>query len=140
MDLLKGRVPTDLVSGILIADAHTLQEDGTEAFALELFRKANKTAFIKAFSESAESFILGWAKPDKALRLLKVKDLFLYPRFDKLIDDELSKGKCCCQRVQTVRNSTDKVHQHCNCRFEGKVSQTDCQIQSTTGDGGFEKD
>lgn len=121
MDLLKGRVPTELVSGILIADAHTLQEDGTEAFALELFRKANKTAFIKAFSESVESFVLGWAKPDKALRLLKVKDLFLYPRFDKLIDDELSKAnvvvneyrQTATQRIKSINIAIADLKEKC---------------------------
>lgn len=121
MDLLKGRVPTDLVSGILIADAHTLQEDGTEAFALELFRNANKTAFIKAFSESAESFVLGWAKPEKALRLLKVKELFLYPRFDKLIDDELSKAnvivneyrQAATQRIKSINIAIADLKEKC---------------------------
>lgn len=90
MDLLKDRIPTDLVTGIIVAGAHAVQEDGTEAFALELFRRANSIAFIKALSEHVEPFATGWAKPDKALKMLKVKQLFLHPRFDPDIDSELS--------------------------------------------------
>lgn len=121
MDLLKGRVPTERVSGILIGDAHTLQEDGTEAFALELFRRTNKTAFLKAFSESVESFVLGWAKPDKALRLLMVKELCLYPRFDKLVDDELSNAnvivneykQAATQRMKSINVAIADLKEKC---------------------------
>lgn len=90
MDLLKSRIPTDLVTGVIVAEAHAVQEDGAEAFALELLRRANPLAFIKALSEHAEPFATGWAKPDKALKMLKVRQLFLHPRFDPDIDNELS--------------------------------------------------
>lgn len=42
VDLLKKRVPLNLVSGILIYRAHTILNSHQEAFALRLYRQTNK--------------------------------------------------------------------------------------------------
>lgn len=60
LDLIKNRVPAELITGIFVLRAHQIIESCQEAFALRLFRQKNKTGFIKAFTLSAESFTFGY--------------------------------------------------------------------------------
>lgn len=60
VDLLKGRVPAELITGIFVLRAHQIIESCQEAFALRLYRQKNKTGFIKAFTLSAEAFTHGY--------------------------------------------------------------------------------
>lgn len=60
VDLLKNRLPAELITGIVVLRAHKIIESCQEAFALRLFRQKNKTGFIKAFTMSAEAFTYGY--------------------------------------------------------------------------------
>lgn len=60
VDLLKKRIPIELITGIFVLRAHKIIESCQEAFALRLYRQQNKTGFIKAFSSSAEAFTYGY--------------------------------------------------------------------------------
>ena len=42
VDLLKNRVPLNLLSGILVYRAHSIMRSHQESFALRLYRKTNK--------------------------------------------------------------------------------------------------
>lgn len=44
LDLLRKRIPTHLVSGILVFNAHRLEEFCTEDFILKLYRQSNKVS------------------------------------------------------------------------------------------------
>lgn len=44
VDMLTKRLPTALVAGILIANAHTITENSNEAFIIRLFREQNKAS------------------------------------------------------------------------------------------------
>ncbi|XP_030381828.1 DNA repair endonuclease XPF [Scaptodrosophila lebanonensis] len=81
VDLLKMRIPIELITGIIVLRAHKIIESCQEAFALRLFREHNKTGFIKAFSSSAEAFTIGYAHIERTMRNLFVKHLFIWPRF-----------------------------------------------------------
>ncbi|XP_034490838.1 DNA repair endonuclease XPF [Drosophila innubila] len=81
VDLLKQRIPIELITGIIVLRAHSIIESCQEAFALRLFRQRNKTGFIKAFSSSPESFTIGYAHIERTMRNLFVKQLFIWPRF-----------------------------------------------------------
>ncbi|XP_055380377.1 DNA repair endonuclease XPF [Condylostylus longicornis] len=89
VDLLKNRVPIDLITGIVVLRAHTIVESCQEAFALRLYRQKNKTGFIKAFSQSPESFTIGWSHVERTMRNLFVKELFLWPRFHATIQHSI---------------------------------------------------
>lgn len=89
LDLLKGRIPTELITGIFVLRAHKIIESCQEAFALRLFRQKNKTGFIKAFTSCAESFSFGYGHVEKVMRNIFVRDLFLWPRFHALIQKNL---------------------------------------------------
>lgn len=89
VDLLKQRIPIELITGIVVLRAHTIIESCQEAFALRLYRQRNKTGFIKAFTSSAESFTIGYGHIERIMRNLFVKELFIWPRFHATVQASL---------------------------------------------------
>lgn len=84
VDLLKKRIPIELISGIIVLRAHQIIESCQEAFALRLYRQSNKTGFVKAFTSNAESFTYGYGHIEKMMRNLFVTELYIWPRFHAL--------------------------------------------------------
>lgn len=91
MDLLKNRIPIELITGIIVLRAHTVVESCQEAFALRLYRQTNKTGFIKGFSNSSESFTIGYSQIERTMRNLFVKVLFIWPRFHAIVQSTLKR-------------------------------------------------
>ncbi|KZC10170.1 DNA repair endonuclease XPF [Dufourea novaeangliae] len=89
VDLLKNRVPLNLVTGILVYRAHNILNSYQEAFALRLYRQNNKVCFIKAFSNSALAFTVGFMQVERVMKTLFVKQLYLWPRFHSLVNSSL---------------------------------------------------
>ncbi|XP_037032816.1 DNA repair endonuclease XPF [Bradysia coprophila] len=89
VDLLKERIPIDLITGIIILRAHQIVESCQEAFALRLYRQKNKTGFIKAFTNAAESFTYGYGHVEKVMRNIFVKELYIWPRFHITVQKSL---------------------------------------------------
>ncbi|ORX83961.1 hypothetical protein BCR32DRAFT_201319 [Anaeromyces robustus] len=93
VDMLTKVIPTHLITGFLINHAHTITETSMEAFILRLFRQENKVGFIKAFSDSPESFIYGIWKLEKIMRTLFIRSVYFWPRFHLAISKELEKNR-----------------------------------------------
>lgn len=93
VDLLKQRIPIELISGIIVLRAHTIIESCQEAFALRLFRQKNKTGFVKAFSSSPEAFTIGYSHVERTMRNLFVKHLYIWPRFHESVRTVLQPWK-----------------------------------------------
>lgn len=93
VDFLTDRIPSHLITGILVYRAHTIIESCQEAFILRLYRQKNKTGFIKAFTDKATSFSSGFCKVERVMRNLFVKKLFLWPRFQASVNSTLDKHK-----------------------------------------------
>ncbi|XP_070144503.1 DNA repair endonuclease XPF isoform X2 [Drosophila kikkawai] len=89
VDLLKQRIPIELISGIIVLRAHTIIESCQEAFALRLYRQKNKTGFVKAFSSSPEAFTIGYSHVERTMRNLFVKNLYIWPRFHATVRGSL---------------------------------------------------
>lgn len=97
-DLLCNRVPIDRLKGCLVADAHLVLPDSTEAFVLHLLREQTSNysprqsgAFwIRAVSDVPQAFASGWAKADKALQHLQCKEMRLWPRTHPAINAGLT--------------------------------------------------
>ncbi|GJJ69930.1 DNA excision repair protein ERCC-4 [Entomortierella parvispora] len=89
MDLLTSRIPSQLITGILVANAHRVTATSTEAFILRLFRQSNSEGFIKAFSDSPESFSSGFATLEKTMKLLYLRKVNLWPRFHVTVSESL---------------------------------------------------
>ncbi|OUM62412.1 hypothetical protein PIROE2DRAFT_44330, partial [Piromyces sp. E2] len=70
-----------------------ITETSMEAFILRLFRQENKVGFIKAFSDSPESFIYGIWKLEKTMRTLFLRNVYFWPRFHLAVSKELEKNK-----------------------------------------------
>lgn len=85
VDLLRQRIPMQLITGIIVLRAHQIVESCQEAFALRLYRQSNKTGFVKAFTSSAEAFTYGYGHIEKVMRNIFVRDLFIWPRFHALV-------------------------------------------------------
>lgn len=91
VDLLKHRIPTPQITGILVCRAHNILESCQEAFALRLYRMENKTGFIKAFSASSQTFTYGFTKIERIMKTLFVPKLYLWPRFHLAVKSSLDK-------------------------------------------------
>ncbi|KAK3818773.1 MAG: hypothetical protein J3Q66DRAFT_338444 [Benniella sp.] len=89
MDLLTGRIPLHLVTGILVVNAHRVTATSTEAFILRLFRQGNSEGFIKAFSDQPETFSHGFATLEKTMKLLYLRKVNLWPRFHVTVTESL---------------------------------------------------
>ncbi|ORX49370.1 hypothetical protein BCR36DRAFT_291953 [Piromyces finnis] len=92
VDMLNRTIPTHLITGFLINHAHNITETSMEAFILRLFRQENKVGFIKAFSDSPESFIYGIWKLEKTMRTLFLRNVYFWPRFHLAVSKELEKN------------------------------------------------
>ncbi|XP_049793067.1 DNA repair endonuclease XPF [Schistocerca nitens] len=93
VDLLKERIPIANVTGFLVFRAHNILETCHEAFAVRLYRQKNKTGFIKAFSNSAQAFTVGFAQVEHIMKTLFLCNLYLWPRFQSTVNTSLTKYK-----------------------------------------------
>ncbi|XP_077981125.1 DNA repair endonuclease XPF-like [Glandiceps talaboti] len=93
MDLLTDKLPTHLVSGILVYKAHRIIESCQEAFILRLYRQKNKTGFIKAFSDQPQCFSAGLCHLERVMKNLFVRKLYLWPRFHVEVNACMEKRK-----------------------------------------------
>uniref|UniRef100_A0A336MFC1 DNA repair endonuclease XPF n=1 Tax=Culicoides sonorensis TaxID=179676 RepID=A0A336MFC1_CULSO len=89
VDLLKKRIPIELITGIFVLRAHNVIESCQEAFALRLYRQHNKTGFVKAFSNYVEGFTQGYGHVEKVMRNLFITELLIWPRFHATIQKSL---------------------------------------------------
>ncbi|XP_038619216.1 DNA repair endonuclease XPF [Tachyglossus aculeatus] len=93
VDFLTNRIPSDLITGILVYRAHRIVESCQEAFILRLFRQKNKHGFIKAFTDNAVAFNTGFCHVERVMRNLFVRKLYLWPRFHVAVNSFLEKHK-----------------------------------------------
>ncbi|XP_037007106.2 DNA repair endonuclease XPF [Artibeus jamaicensis] len=93
VDFLTDRIPSDLITGILVYRAHRIIESCQEAFILRLFRQKNKRGFIKAFTDNAVAFDTGFCHVERVMRNLFVKKLYLWPRFHVAVNSFLEQHK-----------------------------------------------
>ncbi|XP_073218480.1 DNA repair endonuclease XPF isoform X1 [Lepidochelys kempii] len=93
VDFLTDRIPSNLITGILVYKAHRIIESCQEAFILRLFRQKNKKGFIKAFTDNAIAFDTGFCHVERVMRNLFVRKLYLWPRFHIAVNSFLEKHK-----------------------------------------------
>lgn len=93
LDMLKKKIPIEKITGIILLRAHKILESCQEAFVLRLYRQSNKTGFIKAFSNSPQSFTMGFGHVERIMRNIFVKELYLWPRFQSLIVNNFKRNE-----------------------------------------------
>ncbi|KAL3151984.1 hypothetical protein ABBQ32_001106 [Trebouxia sp. C0010 RCD-2024] len=94
VDMLNARIQGQHIAGMVIMNAHRVTDASGEAFAVRLFRMANKRGFIRAFSDQPTGFASGFNKIEKTMKALYVRKLFLWPRYQGAVKDSLEKHEC----------------------------------------------
>ncbi|KAI9256178.1 hypothetical protein BY458DRAFT_558426 [Sporodiniella umbellata] len=89
VDMLLGRVPISLISGILIHNAHTVKPDSMVHLILRIYREENTEGFIKAFSDRPELFV-GFSPLQNTMKALFLRKVHLWPRFQLVVSENLS--------------------------------------------------
>ncbi|KAI8149173.1 hypothetical protein BJV82DRAFT_209509 [Fennellomyces sp. T-0311] len=107
VDLLLERVPTALISGIVVYNAHRVRPDSMEELILRIYRKGNEQGFIKAMSDQPEAFTTGFAPLENTLKILQLRKVHLWPRFQVLVSDNLAKASA--EVVELRQPMTDKM-------------------------------
>ncbi|KAK6204286.1 uncharacterized protein RJT21DRAFT_5885 [Scheffersomyces amazonensis] len=80
VDLLSGLISPDDVTGLYVFHAEKIRETSNDAFIINLYRDKNDWGFIKAITDEPESFT-GFSPLETKLRILRVSNTFLWPRF-----------------------------------------------------------
>ncbi|XP_076323334.1 LOW QUALITY PROTEIN: DNA repair endonuclease XPF-like [Tachypleus tridentatus] len=106
IDMLVGRVPVDLITGIIIYRAHKILQTCQEAFILRLYRQKNKKGFIKALSSSPCAFTRGFCYVQRIMRNLFVRQLYLWPRFHVVVNSSLEQVKPVVIEIQVTMTTS----------------------------------
>ncbi|XAR70551.1 hypothetical protein NMG60_11027444 [Bertholletia excelsa] len=91
VDLLTSRLPTSALAGLIILNAHSLSETSTEAFIVRILRTSNRSMYIRAFSDKPHAMVAGFAKAERTLKSLYLRKLFLWPRFQVYVSQDLER-------------------------------------------------
>jgi DNA excision repair protein ERCC-4 len=86
VDLLKRKLTPQLVSTIVVMNAHSVSDSSTEAFILRL---CAGTSRVWAFSDRVHNFVGGFSRIGKSMSALGVTKLFLWPRFRQSVKSSL---------------------------------------------------
>ncbi|CDR96011.1 DNA repair endonuclease, putative [Babesia bigemina] len=90
VDLLTAKLAPELVSGIVIVNAHRMMQDYNIPFLIKLLRTRNRVAFIKAVTDNVVSVREG-RKLSFILKSLFTADCFIFPRcsscYDRVLND-----------------------------------------------------
>ncbi|GAB6022273.1 DNA repair endonuclease XPF [Chamberlinius hualienensis] len=111
VDLLKSIIPTHLITGIIVLNAHKVLDSSAEAFIVRLYREKNKTGFIKAISSNPDAFTRGFCRVEHVMRNLFVRKLFLWPRFQATVQSSLEAHKAEGVEIQVhLTDSMKDIH------------------------------
>jgi len=67
VDMLNARIQGQHIAGMVIMNAHRVTDSSGEAFAVRLFRMANKHGFVRAFTDQPTGFASGFNKVPAAI-------------------------------------------------------------------------
>ena len=93
VDLLSKLLDPETVTGLVVLHADKIIATSVEAFIVRIYRQFNKLGFLKAFSDTPEPFITGFAPLAGMLRNLFLKKPSLWPRFHVTVAQSLEGKK-----------------------------------------------
>ncbi|KAM7253923.1 hypothetical protein ACFE04_031605 [Oxalis oulophora] len=91
VDLLNNKIPTSLISGLIITSAHSISETSTEVFIVRLIKSLNRATRVYAFSDKPQAMVSGFAKTERTMKSLHIRKVHLWPRFQINVSDELER-------------------------------------------------
>ncbi|KAM7536855.1 hypothetical protein Aperf_G00000088066 [Anoplocephala perfoliata] len=113
VDLLRGTMPVELVSGVIVLKFHTLHESSQEAFMLRLLREKNPNIFIKAFTDNAVALMSGYDRVEHLMNQFGVSRLLLWPRFNIDVMNTLSESPIVVEELQVFLTADSVNCQRC---------------------------
>ena len=93
VDLLSKLLDPETVTGLVILHAEKIIATSVEAFIVRIYRQFNKIGFLKAFSDSPEPFVSGFASLANMMRNLFLRKPSLWPRFHVTVAQSLEGKK-----------------------------------------------
>nr|CDS33574.1 dna repair endonuclease xpf [Hymenolepis microstoma] len=113
VDLLRGTMPVELVTGVIVLRAHTLHESSQEAFMLRLLREKNPDVFIKAFTDNAIALMTGYNRVEHLMNQFGVSKLLLWPRFNIDVMNTLTDSPINVEELQVFLTAESVNCQRC---------------------------
>jgi len=93
VDMLDGTCPRSAITGLVVLHADRVTPESNEAFAIRLYREENKTGFLKAFTDQPEQFTYGLAPLQTVMTQLRLRNVYVWPRFHADVQSNLAKRK-----------------------------------------------
>lgn len=93
VDMLSKRIPTGLITGLVVLHAEKVTSTSVEAFIARIYRQENKEGFLKAFSDNPEHFTMGISPLQTVLSQLRIRKVELWPRFHQQTSKDLGQRK-----------------------------------------------
>ncbi|KAI8638095.1 hypothetical protein BD408DRAFT_485756 [Parasitella parasitica] len=90
VDMLLDRIPTLLINGIIVYNAHRVRPNSMEELILRIYKEKNQEGFIKAFSDRPEAFVTGFAPLQNTMKSLFLRKVHLWPRFQITVSEDLA--------------------------------------------------
>ncbi|VDM19504.1 unnamed protein product [Hydatigera taeniaeformis] len=113
VDLLRGTMPVELVTGVLVLRCHNLHEASQESFVLRLLREKNPQIFIKAFTDNAIALMSGYNRVEQLMNQFGISRLLLWPRFNLDVVNTLSNCPLNVEEVQVFLTEESSTCQRC---------------------------
>lgn len=129
VDILSGIIPAQEITGLFVLHAEKMKETSNDSFVISLYRDNNDWGFIKAVSDEPELFT-GFTPLSSKLKVLRVTNVFLWPRFHVEISSSLNmRGKSLSNR-QKQELETRKFVTEINVKLSYKMSKIQQAILS----------
>lgn len=93
VDMLSKRIPTNLITGLVILHAEKVTPTSVEAFIARIYRQENHDGFMKAFSDNPEHFTIGVSPLQTVLSQLRIRRVELWPRFHQQTNRDLGQKR-----------------------------------------------
>ncbi|SPO26665.1 related to RAD1 - component of the nucleotide excision repairosome [Ustilago trichophora] len=93
VDMLSKRIPTGLITGLIVLHAEKVTPTSVETFIARIYRQENKDGFLKAFSDNPEHFTMGISPLQTVLSQLRIRKVELWPRFHQQTTKDLGQRK-----------------------------------------------
>lgn len=91
VDILSGIIEPNDITGIVVLHTERVKETSNESFIVNLYRDSNDWGFVKAISDEPELFT-GFTPLASTLRILRISNVFLWPRFHVEVSSLLLKA------------------------------------------------
>ena len=81
VDLLGNRLPAENVAGMIVANAHSVEDISGEGFCARLFREKNRRGFMRGLTDRPYDASKAFEGVERSMKSLFVRNVTFWPRF-----------------------------------------------------------